>query len=233
MAITGTAVDCERLSVREINLTIRRLLREGERDIQLLHPNARHNLAVAILEPARLTFEGSVGYYCAGMVDGPEVHIRGNAGWGVAENMMSGTIVVEGNAGNSAGASLRGGTLVVRGNVGARTGISLKGGLVLVGGSSGYMTGFMAQRGTIIVCGDVGPALGDSLYEARIFVGGTIAELGNDADVKPLTEEDRTFLRDTLQRYQVDAPPEFKKIESGRRLWNFSKKEIGVWIQAL
>jgi hypothetical protein len=31
----------------------------------------------------------------------------------------------------------------------------------------------------------------------------------------------------------VPHPGTFKKITAGRRLWNFSKKERGVWIEAL
>ena len=52
-----------------------------------MEPGAQHNLGVGIVEPVRLQFEGSVGYYCAGMSDGPTVAIRGSAGWGVAEGM--------------------------------------------------------------------------------------------------------------------------------------------------
>ena len=64
-------------------------------------------------------------------------------------------------------------------------------------------------------------------------VGGTIAELGNDAVIEPLTDDDHTFLRDTLARAEIADGYDFKKVVSGRRLWNFSKKEMGLWIQAL
>ena len=147
---------------------------------------------------------------------------------------MSGSVLVEGHAGNGAAASIRGGTVVVRGNAAARAGIAMKGGLLVVGGSVGYMTGFMMQRGTIVVCGDADEALADSMYEGRLFVGGKIAELGNDAVVKEVTAEDREFLRGALA--PLGSSPDghdFKKVESGRRLWNFDKKELDLWKAAL
>jgi len=36
------------------------------------------------LKPARIRFEGSVGYYCGGLIDGAEIEISGSAGWGLA-----------------------------------------------------------------------------------------------------------------------------------------------------
>jgi len=226
-------VDCAGKTTREINQEIRQLLRDGEPEIVVLRPQARHNLGVAILQPVKLVFAGSVGYYCAGMSDGPTVEIHGSAGWGVGEGMMSGTVLVEQNAGNSAAAAIRGGTVVVRGSVGARAGIAMKGGVLIIQGNCGYMTGFMMQKGTIIVCGDAGEALGDSLYAGRIFVGGNIAELGNDAVIQELTPEDHDFLASTLAQYSITNPTSFKKIVSGRRLWRFDKKEFATWREAL
>ena len=87
---------CDGKTTRDINTEIKRLIAAGETDIWMKNPVARHNLGVAILQSVRLTFDGSVGYYCAGMVDGPAVEIKGSAGWGLAESMMGGTVTVEG-----------------------------------------------------------------------------------------------------------------------------------------
>jgi glutamate synthase domain-containing protein 3 len=217
-----------------VNAAIRAAIAAGAKEIRILNPDARHNLGVGLLAPVCLIIEGSVGYYCGGMMDGPMVEVRGNAGWGLAECMMNGTVIVDGHAGNGAAASIRGGTVVIRGNAAARAGIAMKGGLLVVGGSVGYMTGFMMQRGTIVVCGDAEEALADSMYEGCVFVGGKIAELGNDAVVKEVTGEDREFLRGALKHLGL-TPDAFdlKKVESGRRLWNFDKKEFAVWKAAL
>src|SRR5262249_27220519 len=112
-------------------------------------------------------------------------------------------------------------------------GVSMKGGTLLVGGSCGYMAGFMMQKGRIVVCGDAGDAVADSMYEGVVFVGGKIASLGNDAVVDELTVEDRAALSDLLATYNVPAPAAFQKVVSGRKLWNFDKKDLEVWKAAL
>ena len=224
-----TAVDCANRSVREINVAIRAAIDAGERAITVRNPGARHNIAVAVLQDARITVEGSVGYYCGGMSDGVHLHVLGSAGWGLAECLMSGTVIVDGNAGNGAAASIRGGTVVVRGDAAARAGIAMKGGTLIVGGRAGYMTGFMMQRGTIIVCGDAGPALADSMYEGIVYVGGEIEELGNDTVVSDASPEETAAVRAALGHHDVKGPDRFRKIVSGRVLWNYDTKEREAW----
>lgn len=229
VAAQSTVVDCANRTTREIN----QLIRAAEGEVLVKNPAARHCLGIAVLKPLRVVFDGPVGWYCGGMLDGGRIEIRGNCGWSVGENMMSGSIEVDGHAGSSAGATIRGGTLFVRGNAGARTGISMKGGTVIVGGSVGYMSGFMMQTGRLIVCGDAADGIGDSMYEGMIFVGGEIASLGSDAIEAELTEEDRDFLHLELSAHGFDPSPNWTKLVAGRKLWNFSKKEFEVWKVAL
>jgi glutamate synthase domain-containing protein 3 len=226
-------IDCRNKPTRTINQELRAAIAAGHRDLRVLEPDARHNLGVALLQTVRVVFEGSVGYYCAGMMDGAHVEIRGSAGWGTAESMMNGTVVIDGNAGSGVAASIRGGTVVVRGNAAARAGVSMKGGTLLIGGHCGYMAGFMMQKGRIIICGDADEALADSMYEGIVFVGGAIRSLGNDTVIEEPTAEDRTALADLLAVHKVPAPTAFKKIVSGRKLWNFDRKELGIWKVAL
>ena len=61
----------------------------------------------------RRRVDGHVGYYCAGMNKHATIRVHGNAGTGVAENMMSGSFIVDGSASQSAGATAHGGLLVV------------------------------------------------------------------------------------------------------------------------
>jgi glutamate synthase domain-containing protein 3 len=233
-------LDCEGRPVREINTEIREAIARGETEILVRNPGARHNLGVAILQPARVRFEGSVGYYCGGLIDGATVEIAGSAGWGLAESMKDGTVIVEGGAGNGAAAAIRGGAVVIHGDAAARLGVSIKGGLVLVGGSCGYMTGFMGQKGTIIVCGDAGEAFADSMYATTCFVGGAIAELGNDAVIDRPSEEEAAFIDAALERYlsaeERSSKPAgriFRKVVAGRKLWNFDKRDWATWQEAL
>ncbi len=227
-------VDCRGRTIREVNRSIREAVAAGEHAIRVLDPEARHNLAVALLQPVEIHIEGSVGYYCGGMGDGPRITIDGSAGWGLAECIMGGTVACRGSAGNGAGASIRGGRVVVHGNAAARAGISLKGGTVLIGGSTGYMTGFMMQKGTIVVCGDAAEGLGDSMYAGDIFVGGRIAGLGNDAVEQPMTPADVERLGGLLEEHDLPGDAvRFKRITSGGRLHNFNKHEFDMWRAAL
>ena len=222
-------IDCLDQPIRAINRQLRDAVAAGHKEIRLLNPGARHNLAVAIVQPVRIIFEGSVGYYCGGMMDGPAYEVRGSAGWGAAESMMGGSLVIDGNAGSGVAASIRGGTVVVRGDAAARAGVSMKGGTLLIGGSCGYMAGFMMQKGRIVICGDAGDALADSMYEGTVFVGGKIEALGNDAVIEEPTADDSAFLEDLLATYKVPGPVEFKKVVAGRKLWNFDKKDLSTW----
>lgn len=229
-------LDCAVMTTREINSTIKRLAEEGETEIHLINPDARHSLGVAIFSPIKIVVEGTAGYFCGGMNDGATFHILGNTGWSAGECMLSGEIVVERNSASSTGASIRGGTVVVKGHAGARTGIAQKGGLIVIGGDTGYMTGFMMQKGTMIICGEAAEGLGDSMYAGTIYLGGEPQHLGNDAVLQEMTEEDYRFLSETLEKYGLsDRRPisDFKKIGSGGRLHNFSKADFELWRVAM
>ena len=218
--------DARELTTRKINAELRRLVyEEGVRDVTILNPGARHSLGVGILQRCRITFDGSLGYFGLGLIDGPEVHVRGRVGWSACENMMSGVVVVDGNAGSLTGAAIRGGDLVVRGRVGARTGIDQKGGTIIVGGDAGSMTGFMMQRGRQILLGDVGPGLGDSMYDGTIYVAGRVKALGVDCVPGEWTDADTEFIARKFRIYGLGEPPELQKFVCGKQLYNYDNLE--------
>ncbi|HUY15710.1 MAG TPA: glutamate synthase [Terriglobia bacterium] len=233
-------IDAAGLGTREINREIGRLIDTGCADITVRNPGAHHNLAVAILRPVSIRIAGSVGYYCGGLSDGASIEIEGSAGWGLAESMLNGLVRVHGSAGSGAAAALRGGTVTVLGDAAARLGVSMKGGQVIVAGDCGYMAGFMAQKGTLMVCGNTGEAFADSMYETICYVGGRIASLGTDAVVSPVDSSDVEFLEAAIEKHlpskiRTGRPParEFKKVVSGRKLWNFDKRDWRIWQEAL
>jgi hypothetical protein len=130
---------------------------------------------------------------------------------------------VAGFASNGAGASAHGGLLVIEGDAGLRCGISLKGGDIVVGGSVGSFSAFMAQAGRMVICGNAGQALGDSLYEAVLYVRGTIASLGADAQIEPMTESDLQVVGDLLRQAGLQHDPQtFKRVASARTLYHWN-----------
>lgn len=189
---------------------------------EIVNPRGSHAVAVGLDAPIEVSVKGSTGYYTAGMNKQATVHVHGSAGPGVAENIMSGTVVIEGDASQYAGATGHGGLLVIKGNASSRCGISMKGVDIVVHGNVGHMSAFMAQSGNLVVCGDAGDALGDSIYEARLFVRGSVKSLGADCIEKEMRPEHIEILRDLLERAGSDAKPEeFKRYGSARQLYNF------------
>jgi methylamine---glutamate N-methyltransferase subunit B len=164
------------------------------------------------------------------MNSGAHVTVNGNAGSGIAENMMSGTVHVRGDVSQAAGATAHGGLLIVDGNASARCGISMKGIDIVVKGSVGHMSAFMAQSGNLVILGDAGEALGDSLYEAKIFLRGSAASLGADCEEKPMTPEDKINLADLLRRAGVSAEVDgFRSYGSARTLYHFHVDNAGAY----
>jgi methylamine---glutamate N-methyltransferase subunit B len=192
---------------------------------EVINPRGAHAIAAGVDAPVDITVRGSTGYYCAGMNKQATIRIKGSAGPGVAENMMSGTVIIDGDASQYAGATGRGGLLVIKGNASSRCGISMKGIDIVVHGNIGHMSCFMAQSGNVVVLGNAGEALGDSLYEARIFVRGSVKSLGADCIEKEMRAEHYTLLEDLLRRGEADAkarPEEFRRYGSARRLYTFN-----------
>lgn len=218
--------DARTLTTRQINLELRRLIyEEGVREVTVRNPGAKHSLGVGILKRCRITFEGSLGYFACGLIDGPEIHITGRVGWSACENMMSGVCVIDGNAGSLTAAALRGGDVLVKGKLGARTGIDQKGGTIIVLGDAGSMTGFMMQRGRQIILGDVGHGLGDSMYDGVIYVGGKVASLGIDCVPGEWTDADTELVARKFRIYGLGSPPELQKFVCGKKLYNYDSLE--------
>jgi glutamate synthase domain-containing protein 3 len=220
--------DAAAMTTSEINLKLRELMRQGFGSIVMKNPGAKHSLAVGILNRLNLTIEGSLGYFGCGLIDGPNIRIKGRVGWSCAENMMAGTVLIEKNAGSTFGAAMRGGDLVCKGDVGARVGIDMKGGTIIIGGRAGAFCGFMMQRGRMVILGDAGKNLGDSMYDGTIYVGGKIAGLGVDAVPAEMTELEAQWLERKLKMYGLAAPRGVKnmqKIAAGRQLWNYDNLE--------
>ena len=192
---------------------------------EVINPKGSHAIAAGVDAALDITVRGSTGYYCAGMNKLATIRIKGSAGPGVAENMMSGSVIIDGDASQYAGATGRGGLLVIKGNASSRCGISMKGIEIVVHGNIGHMSAFMAQSGTMVVLGDAGDALGDSLYEARLFVRGSVKSLGADCIEKEMRPEHLALLADLLKRGEADTkakPSEFRRYGSARTRYSFN-----------
>jgi glutamate synthase domain-containing protein 3 len=224
-------LDLATSTLREVNRELQAKNGTGEGGrYHVLNPDGAHALACGLDAPVRVEIEGHAGYYCAGMNQAAAVTVTGNAGPGVAENMMSGDVRIKGDASQYAGASGHGGLLVIEGNASSRCGISMKGIDIVVAGDIGHMSAFMAQAGRLVVLGDVGADFGDSLYEARLFVRGNVESLGADCVEKEMRDEHRGELVELMQQAGVAADPAaFKRYGSARKLYNFDIDQLGAY----
>lgn len=216
--------DLDQVSVREVNHFLHHgLAKRRCRRVVLDHPNGKHSLAVGVDAPIEIELAGHAGYFVGGMNKEARITIHGNVGWSVAENIMSGEVRVKGSASECAAASGQGGLVVIERDASARCGISMKGVDIVVGGDVGHASAFMAQAGRLVVCGDAGAALGDSLYEAIIYVRGSIKSLGADAQEEPLTAADRDAIASLLAAAGIKADArDFKRIASARKLYHWN-----------
>ncbi len=229
--IEAVTFDLGKEKLRDLSVALHALTpQSNQTSWHILNPRGQHAVAVGVTVPVGIHIDGHVGYYCAGMNDGAVITIEGNAGPGVAENMMSGIVHVKGDASQAAGATAHGGLLIIDGNASARCGISMKGIDIVVKGSVGHMSAFMAQSGNLVILGDAGEALGDSLYEAKIFCAGTPASLGADCEEKTMTDEDRAILAALLERSGAKADvAAFKLYGSARTLYHFHVDNAGAY----
>jgi glutamate synthase domain-containing protein 3 len=224
MTTDSVTFDLAQTPLREVNHYLHhKLTKNGTQKISILNPDGAHNIAVGLDAPVEVEILGHAGYYAASMNKLANVTINGNAGTGVAENMMSGRVHVKGFASVSAGASAHGGLLIIDGDASLRCGISLKGADIVVGGSVGSFCAFMAQAGRILVCGNAGEALGDSLYEAVIYVRGSIKSLGADAQLEPMSEVDYRVVAELLDKAGFSHnPKDFKRVASAKQLYHWN-----------
>lgn len=223
--IPSHAVDLSTTSVRQLNAALHALGPNTNETLwRIANPRGLHSIAAGVDAPVSIEIDGPVGYYCAGMNKHANVVINGNAGVGLAENIMSGFVHVKGDASQAAGATGCGGLIVIDGNASARCGISMKGVDIVVKGSVGHMSAFMAQAGCLIVMGDAGEALGDSLYEAKLFVRGGVTSLGADCVEKAMHDKHRALLAGKLKAAGLEGEVdvgEFRRYGSARTLYHF------------
>jgi glutamate synthase domain-containing protein 3 len=231
VSTTVETFDLAETPLRALNQHLHDLAGTSGARVRVSNPSGAHAVACGIDAEIDVDIDGHVGYYCAGMNKHATVRVHGNAGSGLAENMMSGRVVVDGGASQYCAATAHGGLVVVRGDTSLRCGISLKGGEIVVRGSVGGNSMFMAQAGALVVCEDAGEALGDSLYEARIYVRGSVAGLGADCIEKPMREEHVAQVRDLLERADVDdvEPEQFRRYGSARQLYTFKIDNAGAY----
>ncbi len=204
-------IDLSTLPMRTANEVIRGY-GATHQDIDVLNPDAKHYIAVGLTNPVKVSIQGSAGYFCGGLSDGPHINVKNNVSWGVGDNMLSGSIIVGGNAGAIAGEALRGGEIVIRGNMGSRAGQVMKKGTLCCGGNSSFMAGYMMYGGRMIIVGNSGEKVGENMAGGEIYVGGEIESLGSDTMITSPTPEETASVMTFLAKYDIPFSGKFTKV---------------------
>jgi glutamate synthase domain-containing protein 2 len=218
------SIDLSQVSITEANELIRQCGADGQ-DVEVINPDARHNIGVGLVHPINVTVRGSGGYFCGGLTDKATFHIDQNVGWAVGDNMYSGNVYVGGNAGAIAGCAIRGADIVVRGNIGSRAGQVMKAGNLIAGGDSSFMTGYMMYGGRIIVCGDAGEKLGQDMSGGEIYVAGKCGELGADAMFTDVSQAEIDEIKELLDKHEVSFKGSFQKIMNAGKKLHYATSE--------
>ncbi len=201
-------LDAAGLHYKDLNNRLREIARANLRTIELHNIYGQRYIGTSLKGNFEISISGTPGNDLGAFMDGPRIHVYGNAQDGCGNTMNSGEIIVHGSAGDIPGYAMRGGRLFIQGNVGYRAGIHMKEygdqrPSMVIGGTAGdFLAEYMA--GGIIVLlglnleeGQVHRSLhvGTGMHGGRIYVHGKVADLGREAVVEELTDDDLSILR--------------------------------------
>jgi len=198
-------LDISGMRTLEVNRKLRELVQQ-EDEIMVENPHSVHNFATALRGKAKITVQGSTGFYTGGFLQGPTVVIKGNTGLYTGDNMGSGEIIVEMNTGSNCAPSMVGGTILIKGHSGSRAGWGMKGGNLIVCGNVGMWTGKMTLGGRIIVLGKVGTGIGESMYDGVIHVLDPEVEdkLGGNVSLKPIADKEKKEVETLFKKFGIE-----------------------------
>ncbi len=82
-------LDLKEVGVRGVNSVLNDLGLSINKSYRIDNPMGQHAIACGLDAQMQVQSEGHVGFYCGGMNQQAEIMIKGHAGVGVAEHMMS------------------------------------------------------------------------------------------------------------------------------------------------
>lgn len=207
-------IDATGLSFKELNDRIRRKIRSGYKEIEILNANGQRYIGDGIRGDVRIIIHGVAGNDLGAFMDGSTIIAYENVGDGVGNTMNRGRIIVHGSAGDVVGYSIRGGEIFIRGNVGYRAGIHMKEYLqnvptIVVGGLARDFLGEYMAGGRLIVLGMnvkdeiVGDNIATGMHGGKIFIRGEVDEskLGVGAEFGSVNAQDKMELKRILSEY--------------------------------
>ena len=221
-------IDAKGMHFKVLNEKIRAAVKEGKTKITLSNVNGQYYVGTGLKgTDVTVTIDGVPGNDMAAFMDGPTLHVSGNAQDNISNTMNSGKVIVEGQAGDVLGYGMRGGRLFVRGDVGYRVGIHMKGQkknmpVIISGGTAGDFFGEYMAGGILILLGlnaksgesIVGDYLGTGMHGGEIFIRGEvdIERCGAEVGIEDPSDKDIKTLEKYLGEYCKDLSLDLKEI---------------------
>ena len=190
-------------TTREINQYLKQQIKTNKRNSATIHINKQDSIAVGLDQKVTITAEGNAGDFFGALNNGATIVLNGDSDRFAANVMSRGEMIIHGNCGEGTGMYMCGGHVIVYGNAGDHLGQISKGGTIIVTGDAGDLVGLYLTGGDIVVLNNIGEKTGEWMIKGRIFVGGSIASLGRNAETRELNNDDRKFL-ETLYREEIE-----------------------------
>jgi len=219
----------------ELNEKIKELA-EAPGEITIREVYGQRYIGCGLKTHTKLNVYGTLGNDSACYMDGATLELFGNAQDGIANTMNDGKLIIHGNCGDIMGYAMRGGEIYVQGYAGYRAGIHMKEYMdkipkIIIGTKAGDFLGEYMAGGRVVVLGlglkpgekAAGKFCGTGMHGGRMYIRGEVTEalMGREIAQKGLDDEDKAFLKKTLEEYKayfgVDVsginPDEFKKYQ--------------------
>ena len=232
---TGEVItlDARGLSYRALNEQLDAAVTAGATAARLVNVYGQRYIGTNLQRRVRIDIEGVPGNDLGAFMDGPEIHVHGDAQDGCGNTMNSGLLAIHGSAGDILGHSMRGGAVFVRDDVGYRVAIHMKAyedvrPTVVIGGTAQHFLGEYMAGGVLLVLGRRLPpgAIHPARYVGTGMHGGVIylrgrpnqAFLGKEVGLAPITDADRALLGELVGQYNalfglhVSADDEYTKL---------------------
>ncbi len=211
-------IDAGGVYYRELNARLKDMVLNGTRKIELRNIHGQRYIGTNLDKPVEIEVFGTPGNDLGAFMDGPRIHVHGNAQDGCGNTINDGEIVIHGHAGDTLGLSARGGIIFVRDDVGYRAGIHMKEyrdkkPVLVIGGTAQDFPGEYMAGGILILLGmNLGEGethrakyIGTGMHGGVIYLRGNVEDhqLGKEVDIAELDDNDFQTLRRFVEEYAV------------------------------
>jgi glutamate synthase domain-containing protein 3 len=237
-------IDASNLYYKDLNRLIKDHAWSGKTRFRIKNAYGQRYIGTGVEREVHIDIVGTPGNDLAAFMDGPTIHVRGNAQDGVGNTMNEGTIVIHGHGGDIAGYGMRGGSIYVKEDVGYRVGIHMKEyfdkvPVMVIGGTAQDFLGEYMAGGRLVILGlnlDDGEPhkanfIGTGMHGGILYIRGHIEDhqLGKEVSIVPLDDKDHAFLDEVVTEYCKHFGGDKESILKGKflKLLPLSKRPYG------